>query len=74
LWHMLGNQICVRLEGNGKYAAGVHGVVFGKGLKLDSSFANPLGREFPAGYTCFFARCYLYSGLGCGFPQRGMRW
>ena len=59
LWHMLGQQICIRLEGNGLYAAGVHGMVFSEPVKLDATFANPLGCEFPAGYTCYVSESVL---------------
>jgi hypothetical protein len=53
LWHMLGQQICIRTQGNGLYRPDVCGVVFKECIDLDASFVNPLGKEFPAGYTCF---------------------
>jgi hypothetical protein len=56
LWHMLGHQICIRLKGNGLYRSGVHGITFRKPVELGRGFMNPLNSEFPAGYTCYFAR------------------
>jgi hypothetical protein len=55
LWHMLGEQICFRMEGNGRFAPGVYGVVFQEPIDIDESFVNPLGREFPSGGTCFIS-------------------
>lgn len=53
LWHMLGQQICLRMEGNGQFRPGVHGVLFEEPVAIDGSFINPLDREFPAGFPCY---------------------
>jgi hypothetical protein len=55
VWHMLGQQIAIRLEGNGLYAPGVSGVLFDRPVAIRHPFFNPLGREFPAGFTCYIA-------------------
>ncbi len=53
LWQMLGHHICLRMESSGQFSENVNGVVFDDDVELDDSFVNPLGIEFPAGYTCF---------------------
>lgn len=54
LWHMLGHSICLRLEPGDCLAEEVNGVTFSGVCKMDASFVNPLGHEFPAGFTCYF--------------------
>jgi hypothetical protein len=76
LWHMLGHLICVRHEGNGQYAAGVHGAVFKMPITMDAAFINPLGHEFPAGHTCFIgpdAICIPDWGAAFLNPESGDR-
>jgi len=53
LWQVLGHHICLRMESGGQFSNDVTGVVFNGDLELDGSFINQLGRDFPAGYTCF---------------------
>jgi hypothetical protein len=53
LWQMLGHHICLRLESSGQFSDGVTGICSDDPIQLNHSFINPLGREFPAGYTCF---------------------
>lgn len=53
LWFLLGRYFCIRLERASFFAAGVHGITTKGRIALDDSFVNPLGREFPAGYTGF---------------------
>lgn len=55
LWQMLGHQICLRLEGNGLYRTGVRGINVLRPVKLPPGFANPLVKDFPAGFTCYFS-------------------
>lgn len=57
VWHMLGNNLCYRMETSGLYQPGVYGVVFKRNqpVVLDDTFVNPLGRPSPLGDTCFFA-------------------
>jgi hypothetical protein len=50
---MLGHHICLRLESSGQFSDGVTGICSDDPIQLNHSFINPLGREFPAGYTCF---------------------
>lgn len=52
LWRILGHHICLRLESGGQFAGSVNGIVIDGGVELDDSFINPLGNEFPVGYTC----------------------
>jgi len=53
LWHMLGHHICLRVAKSPLFAESVTGVQFNANteLQLDDTFVNPLGREFPAGFT-----------------------
>jgi hypothetical protein len=51
LWHMLGQQLCVRLESSGHYVPEVQGAAFKHPVALDNSFTNPLDRGFPSGFT-----------------------
>lgn len=53
LWHILGHHICTRMESSGGFRSHVTGIVSNGLIELDNSFVNPLGREFPSGYTCF---------------------
>jgi hypothetical protein len=53
LWFLLGRQFCIRFEGADCFAPGVQGIYTEGRIILDDSFVNPLGREFPSGYTCF---------------------
>lgn len=53
LWQMLGHHICLRLESSGHFRENVTGIVLDGVVKLDGAFFCPMGREFPAGYTCF---------------------
>ncbi|MFN9878806.1 MAG: hypothetical protein ACK557_10050, partial [Planctomycetota bacterium] len=55
LWQVLGHHICLRMESGGLFSNAVTGIVFKDNLELDNSFINPLGRDFPAGYTCFLS-------------------
>jgi hypothetical protein len=60
LWQMLGHHICLRLESGGNFATDVSGIPFEKDIKLDNSFINHLGRDFPAGFTCFISDDTIY--------------
>lgn len=53
LWQMLGHHICLRLESGGHFKQPVTGIVWHGVVKLGDAFVNPMGREFPAGFTCF---------------------
>jgi len=56
LWHILGHHICVRMESWDGWAASVSGIVFNNLVTLDKRFENPLGCEFPAGYSPYFSQ------------------
>lgn len=60
LWHILGHHICLRMESSGQFTHGVSGIVCDRPIELDDSFTNPLGNEFPAGFTC-----YVSNGVVC---------
>lgn len=53
LWFLLARHFCIRLEGADYFAPGVQGLHAGHEIAIDGSFQNPLGREFPAGYSCY---------------------
>ena len=53
LWHMLAQQLCLRLESSGQRKSSVHGVAFERSIVLSDLFVNPLGRDFPAGFETF---------------------
>lgn len=57
LWHILGQHICLRLDFADCFKPEVNGIFFGSSnsFQLDNTFFNPLGNEFPAGYSCFFS-------------------
>jgi hypothetical protein len=74
LWHMLGQQLCIRTESNMYSAPGVNGVVFKRPVELDGMFVNPLGRDFPAGYTCSFSEGTIcVPDWGAAFLDRDRR-
>jgi hypothetical protein len=53
LWQMLGHHICLRADFGDQLSSSVTGIVCNEPIELDDAFINPLGREFPAGFTCF---------------------
>lgn len=55
LWHILGHHICLRMNASSAYTPLISGVVFDGCVSLDETFVNPLGSEFPAGYTPRFS-------------------
>lgn len=55
LWHILGQYICLRVEKSRPLAPEVMGILFEEPIVLNASFVNPLGRRFPAGFTCFIS-------------------
>jgi len=67
VWFMLAHHICLRGANSPLFAASVTGVQFSRGttIGLDDTFVNPLGRDFPAGWTPFIgvgAICMPYWG------------
>ncbi|MEM8532473.1 MAG: hypothetical protein AAGF95_16640 [Chloroflexota bacterium] len=55
LWQILGRHVCIRLESGNQFTGGVSGIIWKEAIALDSAFTNPMGKDFPAGYICFFS-------------------
>lgn len=74
LWHILGHYICVRMAFSRTLSEDVNGIVFEKDVVLDEAFANPLGPDFPAGSTCYFAdKIVCVPEWGAAFFDRDSR-
>jgi hypothetical protein len=69
LWQMLGHHICLRMESSDHFSPSVNGILFGiESVNPRDSFINPLGREFPAGFTCLVADdAICIPDWGCAF-------
>jgi hypothetical protein len=74
LWQMVGQQICVRAEGNEFYREGVNGINFFDDIRLGESFANPIGSECPSIFTCLISeRAICAPGWGAAFLDEAER-
>jgi hypothetical protein len=65
---MLAHHICLRLEKGHHLAEDVNGIVFSHPLEKCIGLVNPLGREFPGGYTPFIGDgvvCIPHWGVVC---------
>lgn len=74
LWFLLARHFCLRMEAADYFAPGVHGILSEKELVPDGAWVNPLGRNFPAGFTCYVGEGTLcVPGWGAAFLNDAAR-